>query len=202
MWDSGTIEKPLSMERTVGATATDLISLAVAKSFLRVDHADENDLVTACISGAVDGAERFLNRALLEQTWRVTARMLPFTPGGLELARPSVDGSGCTVTAVDYRATDGSWTSYGTSSTTTDLWNGGCIVSRLGSASSPQSYNFEAGWRVTYTTGVAAASVPSAVTEAVKLWILAVYEREDPEYTGAVVEGAKRLMEPYRLPNR
>src|SRR5690606_12599307 len=62
----------LAPVRTV-APATMPVSLAEAKAHLRVDHDDQDDLITAQIKAAtayLDGWSGILGRALVTQTWR------------------------------------------------------------------------------------------------------------------------------------
>ena len=62
----------LAPVRTV-APATMPVSLSEAKAHLRVDHDDQDDLITAQIKAAtayLDGWSGILGRALIAQTWR------------------------------------------------------------------------------------------------------------------------------------
>ncbi|MFC4623835.1 head-tail connector protein, partial [Daeguia caeni] len=62
----------LAPVRTV-APATMPVSLSEAKAHLRVDHDDQDDLITAQIKAAtayLDGWSGILGRALITQTWR------------------------------------------------------------------------------------------------------------------------------------
>jgi len=82
---------------------TDLpVTLAEAKLHLRVDHADDDALITALIEAATGVAESRLNRALLPQTWE---RVLDdFPDGAIRLGMPPVTS----VASVKYlRAADG-----------------------------------------------------------------------------------------------
>lgn len=51
--------------------AIEPISLAEAKAFLRIEHADDDDVVTALIVGARIYIETQIRRALITQRWRL-----------------------------------------------------------------------------------------------------------------------------------
>jgi len=76
----------------VAAVATEPVSLAQAKLWLRVDHAHEDALVSALVSAARDLCERHTGLALAPQSWRmaVDGRHLDVVAGGLpvEMMRP------------------------------------------------------------------------------------------------------------------
>ena len=50
--------------------ATEPVSLAEAKHYLRVEHADDDDLIAALIASARTHVEAQTRRALITQTWR------------------------------------------------------------------------------------------------------------------------------------
>jgi uncharacterized phiE125 gp8 family phage protein len=51
--------------------AAEPITLAEAKHFIRVEHADDDDVITALIAGARIHVEAATRRALMTQSWRV-----------------------------------------------------------------------------------------------------------------------------------
>jgi uncharacterized phiE125 gp8 family phage protein len=57
--------------------AVEPISLAEAKAFLRVEHGDDDDVITALIAGARIYVEAQTRRALITQTWRLTRDAWP-----------------------------------------------------------------------------------------------------------------------------
>ena len=60
--------------------ASEPLSLAEAKAHLRLDTADEDDLVTALIIAARQIVEKHTGLALLTQTWRIVADSWPALP--------------------------------------------------------------------------------------------------------------------------
>jgi uncharacterized phiE125 gp8 family phage protein len=59
--------------------ALEPISLAEAKAFLRIEHDDDDDVLTALISGARIYVETQTRRALITQSWRLTRDAWPET---------------------------------------------------------------------------------------------------------------------------
>lgn len=57
--------------------SADPMSLAEAKSFLRVEHADEDDLITRLVAAARAHVEARTRRLLMRQTWRITLDAWP-----------------------------------------------------------------------------------------------------------------------------
>jgi len=59
--------------------AAEPVTLASAKSWLRVDHSSDDTLISGLISAARDHVERYIRRSLVRTTWRM---MLDTFPGG------------------------------------------------------------------------------------------------------------------------
>lgn len=99
------------LQRTL-APATEPLTLAEAKLFLRVDGSEEDAQITALIAAARDGAEHYLRRALITQSWslwlegraagHVTLPMGPVQSVAAVILHPE-SGSPVTVSAALYR---------------------------------------------------------------------------------------------------
>src|SRR5262245_27210237 len=63
--------------RLITPPASEPISLTLAKSHLRVDHTDDDTLITAQIAGARFFAEKFTARAFITQTWELVIDQFP-----------------------------------------------------------------------------------------------------------------------------
>jgi uncharacterized phiE125 gp8 family phage protein len=59
--------------------AVEPVSLDEAKAFLRIEHDDDDDVITALIAGARLYAEAQTRRALITQSWRLTRDAWPQT---------------------------------------------------------------------------------------------------------------------------
>jgi uncharacterized phiE125 gp8 family phage protein len=57
--------------------ATEPITLAAAKQFIRVEHDDDDDVISALIAGARVHVEAQTRRALITQSWRLTRDVWP-----------------------------------------------------------------------------------------------------------------------------
>lgn len=77
------------------------VDLAAAKLHLRVDHADEDALITALIAAATDMAGQHTGRSIAKCTWAL--RLDAFPPAGLRLLWPPV----LSVEEVEYLDQDG-----------------------------------------------------------------------------------------------
>ncbi|MFQ5535174.1 MAG: head-tail connector protein [Sphingomonadales bacterium] len=66
----------MKLERTI-TPALEPVTLADAKDHLRVDGADDDTLITSLIAATRDVCETFLDRALIQQTWKLTLDSWP-----------------------------------------------------------------------------------------------------------------------------
>ncbi len=180
-----------------------ILSLEVAKAHLRVDFGDDDDLIgslCATASGAFDGADGWLKRALLRQQWRLVL------PQFRHLCRPrsarGVDGMRIdfplppliSVDAVRYSDLAGAEQTLDPSAYRLV----GCgteesfLVPVSGTSWPAPACEADA-VRIDFTAGYgdAADDVPSAIVSAAKLLVGQLYEQR-----GAVVTGSGVPQEP------
>lgn len=175
------------------------VTLEEAKAHLRVDHADDDAMISAFIAAAtehLDGYRGVLGRALVNQTWRqdfdgfCRVLRLPF-PDVSEATVAYDDASGTvqTVGVSDYRIlADGI---------------GPYLAASLNTAW-PSSNGAENSVRVTFTAGFGtAAEVPSPIKAAILLMVGDLYEhRQTASERGAgkidMSMTVDRLISPYR----
>lgn len=186
--------------RTVAPTVTPIsFDDLVTKTHLRVDSADEEDIVASYIDAAVallDGWTGILGRALVQQTWRqdfddFSARMpLPLAPA-------------MGITSITYY--DGANTQQTLSSSYYRLLTDelGPYVARLPDLSYPSvTSSRDAAVSVTYTAGfgTTAASVPASIRQAMLLLVAHWYRNREAVTAAAMSDlpmGVQSLLTPY-----
>lgn len=160
------------------------VSLIEAKAHLRVDHNDDDTLITALIAAAVDhldGWTGILGRCLVEQTWRqdfdTFATCLPL-PLGPVISVSSLTVGGVTVDASDYALLVDA--------------GGRARVEIAHIASGPGTVS------VTYKAGY--ATVPAALKVAIMLLVGNWYENREAvgEARSELPIGAHALIAPFR----
>jgi uncharacterized phiE125 gp8 family phage protein len=186
----------LAPVRTVAPTE-DPVTLAEAKAHVRVDHADDDSLITALIAAAtdhLDGYTGILGRALITQTWRQD--FAAFAPK-LRLALRPV----ASVASVTYF--DGDNASQTLSASIYGLFEDGAgpYIALDPDQTWPGSYRRVDGVSVTYVAGEAAAAVPNAIKQAILLLVGHWYANREAVAEGqmhAVPMAAEALIQPYR----
>ena len=105
--------------RLITPPASEPISLASAKLFLRIEYSTEDEVVTRAITAARVAAEQYLGLALLPQTWDYaianpapTSLALPFGPAQslTSLTLTTEAGASSTMNAANYRLSVDGWT--------------------------------------------------------------------------------------------
>lgn len=79
------------------------VSLADQKAFMRVDHDDEDALISELIASATEHVEQATSRQFMPATYVMTARSFPYDCGMLRLPRSPL----ISVDSVSYRDRDG-----------------------------------------------------------------------------------------------
>ncbi|WP_340583942.1 head-tail connector protein [Brucella pseudintermedia] len=184
----------LAPVRTV-APATMPVSLAEAKAHLRVDHDDQDDLISAQIRAAtayLDGYAGILGQALITQTWRqdfdrfADRLTLPLAP----------------VTAID------SISYFDAGNVQQVLVPGlyalhadacGAYVTRRSGQSWPASFRRADAVSIIFTAGYgAAADVPEPIRQALLLIVQRLFDGADTSIDAAIEHTVHALIAPYR----
>jgi uncharacterized phiE125 gp8 family phage protein len=150
--------------RLITPPATEPVSLADLKLHLRIDHAEEDATLTALILVARAAVERLSRRLLLTQTWRVTLDRVP--DGGI-VALPLAPVQ--TVTALRVADGAGGWTTWPGAAMVLDLTGEPARIAFRGAVPVPGQALAGIEIDVVCGYGAAAASVPPALVQAVKL---------------------------------
>ncbi|MGB3390760.1 MAG: head-tail connector protein, partial [Pseudaminobacter sp.] len=187
-------ENVLAPVRTV-APVNMPVSLSEAKAHLRVDHDDQDDLITAQIKAAtawLDGYAGILGRALITQTWRqdfagfADRLTLPVSPV-IAVVSVSYFDAGNVQQTLDTGVYD----------LFADA-RGAYVTLRPGQ-SWPASFRRTDAVSVTFTAGYdAAADVPEPIRQAILLIVQRLFDGADTEIDSAIERTVHALIAPYR----
>lgn len=187
--------------RTV-APSEPVITTAVAKSFLRVDHSDDDATIDALVQAAtdhLDGWSGTLGRCLVTQTWRQDFYDWPAS-GCFRLPFPNVQS----VTSVAYY--DAEDAPQVVSASLYELLEDeqGSFVRFLDDFTSPTVYDDRSdAVSVTFVAGYgAASSVPAPLVTAIKMLVAYWYQHREAAGTAelhAVPFAVEALTDPYRF---
>jgi uncharacterized phiE125 gp8 family phage protein len=173
----------VALTRTTAPTV-EPVSLALAKQHLRVDHTDEDDLITEYIASARAWVESYLERSLLRQTWQMILDDFPAAGENIELRMPPAydivsfqylddDGDATTVPADDYDS----------------LLAVDCGIITLATGQAwPVPGDYPGPVRISYRTGygTAATDVPADLRKAVRILVEHQYRNRGAVAVGTI----------------
>jgi uncharacterized phiE125 gp8 family phage protein len=180
------------------APAETPVSLEEAKAHLRVEHDEEDDLITALINAAtaeIDGRQGFLRRSLVTQTWDyflswfpVQARIcLPFPPVQSVTHIKYFDGANAeqTFDPASYEVVTVAEQAY---------------VQLAHNASWPGTYEREQAINIRYVAGYGdPEDVPANIRAAILIRVGELYaNRGDADWSGDMSKPVRRLLAPSR----
>lgn len=189
----------------VTGPAIEPVSLADAKTHLRVEVDDENALIQTLISAARQWVETFTHRALITQTWDLKLDgFLCGSDDAIEL--PLAPAS--SVTSIAYVDSNGDTQTWASANYTTDLPSGpkaqrGRIVPAY-SMFYPSTRDVVNAVTVRFVAGYGstAASVPQPIVAAIKLMVAHWYAQREPVNIGNLVTpipmATESLLWPYK----
>jgi len=165
------------------APATEPVTLAEAKSHLRVDGTDDDTLITELIKGARQLVEGNTGRSLITQTWRLTLDRFPRNDEAIRLERPPL----VSVESVTYVDTNGATQTMATSDYIVDTSHVQGEVALAYDKTWPDARAQQNAVLVNYTAGYGAASaVPEALKAAIKLRLGDLYENREASVIGTI----------------
>jgi len=208
-------------------TATDLISTATAKEFLRVTHSNDDTLIASMIAGAIEVAQNFTNRKFLEYeyklvmaTWDDVYVSNSYSGNLYRDVATSLSSYGgyysrwtglqqiqfpypplISVTHVKYYDTSDSETTWNSSN-----YNVGKFMNQKGfieikdGVSTPSLYKRDDAIEIQFKCGYGTSSsdVPDAIKQAILLIVGKMYElREDS--VSRLPKASEYILEPYRI---
>jgi uncharacterized phiE125 gp8 family phage protein len=173
------------------------VTLAEAKAQVRVDHSDEDALITRLTAAAtsyLDGRTGILGRCLVTQTWELTLDAFP--DGEIELPLGPV----ANVVSVTYVGTAGTTQTLASSNYYFDDASLSQWVVPV--ADWPDTKDVANAVTVRFIAGTAAASVPEAIRHAILLLIGHWYEQRSTVSVGMTVAempmAVDALLAPFR----
>lgn len=193
--------------RLITAPAVEPVTLIEAKAHLRVDHSEDDTLISSLIEASRMYCEKFTARAFITQTWEYVADvfpaheiMLPLPPLQSVTSVKYDDGGGIEqILAIDQYEVDNvsepGWVVPITTGWPTATWAGINSV------------------RIRYLAGYAAgtdspidlaANVPQSIKAAILLHVGQLYEQREDIVVGTIVNrvptgGIEHLLRPYRV---
>lgn len=174
------------------------VSLDEAKAHLKVDFANDDDLITRLINAATDQAEQWTGRAITRRTYTLKLRDFPGGRRPQFLPRPPL----VEVESIDYFDSDGDAAELDPEALLVETGEeptisparGGSWPSADSERRQPVSIAYEAGY-------ADAAAVPDLIKSAILLQVGMLYEYREQVITGTIVAeligGFKDLLAPY-----
>lgn len=182
-----------------------LVSLADAKTHLRVDVTTDDALITALLQAAREAIEQVTGRALLTQRWTLTLDGFPAAGEALELPKPPLAATPAVV--LQYRDTAGVLQTWAASKYLVARPAGPTALPAYIHPAPDEAYPIAQARPdaviVDFTCGVAsAADLPAAYKAAMLLLVGHFYEHREAVGAGALAElplGVLALIAPYEL---
>lgn len=169
------------------APAEEPITLAEAKTHLRVDHNDENDLITRLLRAARLSCEKIARRAFVTQTWDLYLHTWP-AGNRIELPLPPLQS----VTSVSYiTASDETLTMVAGDYFVDNVSEPGGVLCKAGVSWPSAALRPAAAIAVRFVAGYGlAVAVPDDYKAALLLALGAMYERRGDDVPDEAIPGA------------
>lgn len=165
------------------APATEPVTLAEAKSHLRVDVTDDDTLITELIKAARQIVESNTGRSLITQTWRLTLDAFPRNNEAIQLEKPPL----VSVQSVTYVDTNGTTQTLATSDYIVDTSHIQGEVALAYDKTWPETRPQRNAVLVNYTAGYGAASaVPEVLKAAIKLRLGDLFANREASIIGTI----------------
>jgi len=178
------------------APALEPLTLAEAKAYLRVETADDDDVITALMAGARVHVEARTRRALITQEWRLVLDAWP-DDGRIQVRPAPLQ----TLSAARVYDLDNNASSIDTQSFVADLAASQLIFAPW-ALSQPQRIAAGIELDVVCGYGVSASDVPEPLRQAIRLLVAHWYENRGLVTSGgttALPESVAALLAPYRM---
>lgn len=180
------------------APTTTPISLAEAKSFLRIDSDfdDDNTYITSLINVATSMVEEFTRRRLITQTFNIFYDEFP----------PYIDlqiGEVASVTHIKYYDTSNALQTLATSNYDVDTKIRPGRIYQSEDGDFPNTYERPNAVEVEFIVGASASDIPAPIIQAIYIIVGRYYENRQDVVTGTIATElplmVNHLLTPYRL---
>jgi uncharacterized phiE125 gp8 family phage protein len=180
--------------------ASEPLSLAEAKNFLRVEHDADDALIAALVAAARGAVEAATRRVLITQEWRIALDRWPAPDGNQPARIVSPVNPLRALLAARVRAADGAATALDAGAFTLDTVSAPGVIAfaraqlaEPGRALAGIELDVSAGY------GASAAAVPEALRHAIRLLLARAYEHRDRVPDSTLPAEVARLVGPYRI---
>lgn len=181
------------------APATEPITADNVKDFARIDNATEDTLIEGFIEAVRDATEKYLRRALIEQTITLLMDFWPEDSLVIELPMPPL----ISVTGIYTLDEDDAATTYSSSNyyVVTSTETRGKVILKQGVTAPTNTDRDYAGFKIIYKAGYGdeATDVPALIREGMKLWTAIFYDTRALFVNGEPPPEVKTFLDPYRM---
>lgn len=183
--------------RVTTAATTEPLTLAEAREHLRVDHFDDDGVISGCILAARQHVENVCGLALATSSWTMTLDEFPADP--IALPREPVQS----VTAVRYYNTSGVLTTWSSAEYEVDLYSMPPRLRPRDGYSWPGLKSVLGAVQVEFVAGYSGPqTVPQPLLQAMRLLVGHFYENREASVIGtsavALPFAVDALLAPYR----
>ena len=179
--------------------ASEPLSLAEAKNFLRVEHAADDALIGALIAAARGAVEAATRRVCITQTWRIALDRWPKSEHNRPARIVSPVNPLRALVAARVLAADGTPSALGTDAFTLNtVAVPGLIAFERANVAEPG--RALAGIEFDVSVGYGeAASVPAPLVQAIRLLLARAYEQRERVADDKLPDDVARLIAPFRV---
>lgn len=183
------------------APATAVMTVAEAKTFLRVDHSDDDTLIESLIASSTRAAENHCQRAFITQTWNLYLDSFPHDGAPIRIALPPLQS----VSSITYVDINGATQTWGASNYQVDAKRQpGMVVLAPNVAYPSTQFGVINAVTVTFLAGYGvAAALPADLLQALRWMVSDMYAHRENTVVGGVVNelpaGVKAALAPYQI---
>lgn len=176
------------------APTVEPITVPILKLYARIDSNYEDTILSNIIIAIREMTEKYLNRALIEQS--ITMKMDYWYNISMEMPRAPL----ISITSVSTLDESDVETLYSSSNYYTDtISEPGKLIIKNSVTPPYNTTRFQGGYKIVYKAGYGstASYVPTQIKEGMKMWAAAVYDNRVPSDEPPPM--AKILLDPYRI---